>query len=51
MSASAPSLPPWPAPGEAFALLDDQDGDGLPRWYEEQNQLSDTHPADAASDA
>jgi uncharacterized protein (DUF1800 family) len=35
---------------DATALLD-ADADGLPRWWEEQNQLSDTNPADAASDA
>ena len=29
----------------------DADGDGLPRWWEEDNHLSDTNPADAASDA
>jgi uncharacterized protein (DUF1800 family) len=34
---------------DATALLD-ADGDGLPRWWEEQNQLSDTSAADAASD-
>lgn len=29
----------------------DADGDGLPRWWEEDNHLSDTNAADAASDA
>ena len=28
----------------------DADGDGLPRWWEEDNYLSDTNAADAASD-
>src|SRR6266436_1106819 len=31
------------------ALLD-ADGDGLPRWWEEENHLSDSDPTDAASD-
>jgi uncharacterized protein (DUF1800 family) len=31
--------------------LADADGDGLPRWWEEDNHLSDTNPADAMSDA
>ena len=31
--------------------LADADGDGLPRWWEEDNHLSDTNPLDAASDA
>ncbi|MEY4916462.1 MAG: hypothetical protein RL616_375, partial [Verrucomicrobiota bacterium] len=31
--------------------LADADSDGLPRWWEEQNHLSDTNAADAASDA
>ena len=31
--------------------LADADGDGLPRWWEDDNHLSDTNPADAASDA
>ena len=30
--------------------LVDADGDGLPRWWEEDNGLSDTNVADAASD-
>ena len=30
--------------------LADADGDGLPRWWEEDNSLSDTNAADAASD-
>ncbi len=30
--------------------LVDADGDGLPRWWEDDNHLSDTNPADAASD-
>ncbi len=30
--------------------LADADADGLPRWWEEDNGLSDTNPADAASD-
>ena len=30
--------------------LADADGDGLPRWWEEDNHLSDTNPADATSD-
>ncbi len=30
--------------------LVDADNDGLPRWWEEQNHLSDTNAADAASD-
>ncbi len=30
--------------------LADADGDGLPRWWEEDNGLSDTNAADAASD-
>jgi uncharacterized protein (DUF1800 family) len=30
--------------------LMDADGDGLPRWWEEENHLSDTDPTDAASD-
>ena len=29
----------------------DADGDGLPRWWEEENHLSDTNAADAMSDA
>lgn len=29
----------------------DADGDGLPRWWEEENHLSDTNAADALSDA
>ncbi len=29
----------------------DADGDGLPRWWENDNHLSDTNAADAASDA
>jgi uncharacterized protein (DUF1800 family) len=29
----------------------DADGDGLPRWWEEENHLSDMNAADAASDA
>ncbi|MEO8615259.1 MAG: DUF1800 family protein [Luteolibacter sp.] len=29
----------------------DVDGDGLPRWWENDNHLSDTNAADAASDA
>ncbi len=29
----------------------DADGDGLPRWWEEENHLSDTNSADAATDA
>jgi len=31
--------------------LADADGDGLPRWWEEDNHLSDANPADAAGDA
>ncbi len=31
--------------------LADADSDGLPRWWEVQNHLSDTNAADAASDA
>lgn len=31
--------------------LMDADGDGLPRWWEEENHLSDANPADALSDA
>jgi len=31
--------------------LADADGDGLPRWWEEDNHLSHTNAADAASDA
>jgi len=31
--------------------LADADGDGVPRWWEEDNHLSDTNPADAATDA
>src|SRR5580765_8634645 len=30
--------------------LMDADSDGLPRWWEEENHLSDTDPTDAASD-
>lgn len=30
--------------------LADADGDGLPRWWEEDNHLSDANPADVASD-
>src|SRR6185436_19158023 len=30
--------------------LADADGDGLPRWWEEDNHLSDSNPADASSD-
>src|SRR5258706_12933840 len=30
--------------------LTDADGDGLPKWWEEQNGLSDSDPTDAASD-
>ena len=30
--------------------LTDADGDGLPRWWEEDNGLSDSDPSDAASD-
>ena len=30
--------------------LADADGDGLPRWWEDDNHLSDTNAADAASD-
>jgi uncharacterized protein (DUF1800 family) len=30
--------------------LDDADHDGLPRWWEEDNHLSDSDPADAALD-
>ena len=30
--------------------LADADGDGLPRWWEEENHLSDTNTLDAASD-
>ena len=37
---------------EAFTnALADADADGLPRWWEEENHLSDANPADAASDA
>ena len=31
--------------------LADVDGDGLPRWWEEEMHLSDANPADAGSDA
>jgi uncharacterized protein (DUF1800 family) len=31
--------------------LEDADGDGLPRWWEEENGLSDNDPTDAMSDA
>src|ERR1051325_4524860 len=31
--------------------LADADSDGLPRWWEEDNHLSDSDPGDAASDA
>ncbi len=31
--------------------LEDADGDGLPRWWEEENGLSDDDPADAMTDA
>jgi uncharacterized protein (DUF1800 family) len=30
--------------------LVDADGDGLPKWWEEENHLSDSNPLDAASD-
>jgi uncharacterized protein (DUF1800 family) len=31
--------------------LEDADADGLPRWWEEENHLSDNDPADAVSDS
>src|SRR6185295_8752991 len=30
--------------------LEDADGDGLPRWWEEENNLNDNDPTDASSD-
>ena len=30
--------------------LEDADGDGLPKWWEEENNLNDNDPTDAASD-